>query len=281
MTTKADTPTGEAPDQPPQPIIESPETARATNYLKRDLIANALVIAAIVISMETWSRFTEPYIMPPVGVSAGYMVYVLALDWGQIGITSARLVVCVLFGLVTGSLVGVVMGMIKPVQPFLRSIIVIVTGVPALSWMLFAVFWFKQPEMRVFFIMAMILIPFYALNIHDGIRALSTDLIDLVETFRPSRWQVFRMLILPHVVPYILMTTKSIIGYATRMMVFAEFVSVNTGMGAKMALAQNNFEMEGVIAWTVLLVILNLGVQALVAWIERRLLKWRPEVTVR
>ena len=31
----------------------------------------------------------------------------------------------------------------------------------------------------------------------------------------------------------------------------------------------------------ILLVIVNLGVQAIVAWAEKRLLKWRPEVTVR
>ena len=108
-----------------------------------------------------------------------------------------------------------------------------------------------------------------------------TDLIQVVETFRPTRWQTFRLLILPHVTPYILMTTKSIIGYATRMTVFAELVSVSTGMGARMGLAQNNFQMDGVIAWTILLVVLNLAVQGLVAVAERTLLKWRPEVTVR
>jgi NitT/TauT family transport system permease protein len=126
-----------------------------------------------------------------------------------------------------------------------------------------------------------ILLPFYALNVYDGIRALSRDLVEMVETFRPSRWQMFRLLILPHIVPYILMTTKSIIGYATRMTVFAELVCVSTGMGARMGLAQNNFQMEGVIAWTIVLVVVNLGIQALVAAAEKPLLRWRPEVAVR
>ena len=113
------------------------------------------------------------------------------------------------------------------------------------------------------------------------IKALSTDLVEVVETFRPSRWQIFRLLILPHIVPYILMTTKSIIGYAARITAFAELVSVNTGMGARMGLAQDELNMQGVIGWTILLVIVNLGVQAIVAWAEKRLLKWRPEVSVR
>jgi len=65
------------------------------------------------------------------------------------------------------------------------------------------------------------------------------------------------------------------------MTVFAELVSVSTGMRARMGLAENNFQLEGVIVWTILLVILNLAVQALVAMAQRRLLKWRPEATVR
>jgi len=208
-------------------------------------------------------------------------VRIIGEDAIHILFTLFRLLLAVGFSLLVGSFIGAIMGMLKNVGPFIKSAVIIDTGVPALSWMLFAVFWFKQPEMRVFFIMAMILIPFYALNVYDAIRALPTDLVEVVEIFRPSRWQVLRLLILPHVIPYILMTTKAIIGYATRMMVFAELVSVSTGMGARMGLAQNNFEMDGVIAWTVLLVILNLSVQALVALAEKHLLKWRPEVSVR
>jgi NitT/TauT family transport system permease protein len=147
--------------------------------------------------------------------------------------------------------------------------------------MLFAVFWFKSPETRIFFILAMILIPFYALGMYDAIKALPTDLVEMVEVFRPSRLQVLRLLILPHVVPFILTTTKSIIGYAARMTVFAELISSNIGMGARMSLAQNNFHMDEVIAWTVLLVILNLLLQAIVAAAEKLLLGWRPEVVVR
>ena len=250
-------------------------------HFKRDLFANLVIIALIIFGMEAWSWVAPVYIMPSPALTGMEILNILGEDYFHIFLTVVRLFVAVTFALVVGSILGAIMGMIRPLQPYLKSIIVIDTGVPALSWMLFAIFWFKDTEMRVFFILAMILIPFYALNVWDGIQALSKDLVEVVETFRPSRWQVFRLLILPHVIPYILMTTKSIIGYATRMTVFAELVSVNTGMGARMGLAQDELNMQGVIGWTILLVVVNLGVQALVAWAERRLLKWRPEVTVR
>jgi NitT/TauT family transport system permease protein len=254
---------------------------RRSGFLKRDLIANAVVIGLLVLGMELWSHNVPAYIMPAPVQSWHAIVEALGENYFDILLTLGRLLVSVAFALVVGSLMGAVMALVRPLQPFLKSVVIIDTGVPALSWMLFAVFWFKDAEARVFFILAMILLPFYVLNVYDGIRALSTDLVEMVETFRPSRWQVLRLLILPHVVPYVLMTTKSIIGYATRMTVFAELVSVNSGMGARMSLAQNNFQMEGVIAWTVLLVALNLMMQALVGFAEKSLLRWRPEVSVR
>lgn len=254
---------------------------RPTNFIKRDVIANLVIVALLVGGMELWSRAAPPYIMPPPALSAHAIATALGEDWIHILLTLGRLIVAVAFALVVGSILGALMALVRPLQPYLKSIIIIDTGVPALSWMLFAIFWFKEPEARVFFILAMILLPFYALNVYDGIGSLSTELVEMVETFRPSRWQIFRLLILPHVIPYILMTTRSIIGYATRMTVFAELVSVSSGMGARMGLAQSNFQMEGVIAWTVLLVILNLMIQALVGWTEKSLLRWRPEVSVR
>lgn len=257
------------------------EGGRRGGYLKRDIIANAVVIVLLVIGMEVWSRNVPAYIMPPPLRSWDAIVAAVAGDYIHILLTLGRLLVSVAFALVVGSLMGAVMALVRPLQPFLKSVVIIDTGVPALSWMLFAVFWFKDAEARVFFILAMILLPFYALNVYDGIRALSTDLVEMVETFRPTRWQILRLLVLPHVVPYVLMTTRSIIGYATRMTVFAELVSVNSGMGARMSLAQNNFQMEGVIAWTVILVVLNLLIQALVGVAEKSLLRWRPEVAVR
>lgn len=276
MNTRADTLDSGTPDLPPKL-----KEAAGKNYFKRDLIANLVIIFALVMGMEMWSWAAPVYIMPSPTLTGGEIVRILSEQMADIGLTLVRLLIAVAFALVVGSVIGAIMGMFRPIQPYLKSIVVIDTGIPALSWMLFAIFWFKDEETRLFFILAVILIPFYALNVYDGIQALSKDLVEVVETFRPSRWQVFRMLILPHIVPYILMTTKSIIGYATRMTVFAETISATSGMGAQMQLAQDNFNMQGVIGWTVLLVILNLSVQAIVAWSEKRLLKWRPEVNVR
>lgn len=238
-------------------------------------------MVCIVLAMEVGSRFAPDYIMPPPAKVFASLWNTVTSDYVNIGITLLRLAAAVLFSMVVGSVIGAIMGTFAPARPYLRSLIIIDTGIPALSWMLIAVFWFKDPEIRIFFILTVILLPFYALNVHEGIRALSKDWVEMFESFRPSRRQALTMLVLPHIVPYILMTTKSVIGYATRMVIFAELIGSAVGIGARMGLAQATFQIDLVLAWTVFLVILNMLLQLAVTQVEKRLLRWRPEASVR
>jgi len=246
-----------------------------------DHVATVVVVAAIVLLMQIGSVFIPAYILPsPLSVLRS-LAESLATDYGQILITLLRLIISLLISIAVGTAIGIITGTIASVRPFLRALVIIDTGIPALSWMLMAVFWFKDPELRMFFIMFVIVVPIYALNVHDGIRAMSKEWLEMCESFRPTRLQVLRYLIIPHVVPYVLMTTKSTVGYATRMLIFAELIGSSVGIGARMGLAQATFHMESVIAWTVLLVVMNMMAQGTVGLLERYLLRWRDEAAVR
>lgn len=248
---------------------------------RRDLFATCVVVVALLIAMEVTSRYVPDYIMPsPVAVwNAARELFFT--DPYHVAVTLVRLAIAVAIAMAVGVTLGLAMGMLPAVRPYLKAIVVIDTGIPALSWMLVAVFWFKNPETRIFFILLVILLPFYALNIYEGLRALPKDFVDMIESFRPSRWQVLRYLILPHIVPYIFLTTKSVIGYAIRMVIFAELVASAVGIGARMNLAQSTFRIDQVLAWTFFLVILNLVLQAAVNGVEKLTLRWRAEATVR
>ena len=262
-----------------RPMPARPKAGRSE--ARRDIAATALVVVIMVIAMQIASGYVPEYIMPsPLAVLEATRE-VLFSDKSHIAVTLARLAASVAFSMIAGIAIGGLMGTVGFLRPILRSIIIIDTGIPALSWMLVAVFWFRNTEARIFFILTVILIPFYALNVYEGIRALPRDFVDMVESFRPTRWQVLRYLIAPHILPYVFMTTRSVIGYAIRMAVFAELVASAIGIGSRMSLAQSTFQIDRVFAWTFLLVVLNFALQAGVGAIEKVVLKWRPEVEVR
>jgi NitT/TauT family transport system permease protein len=265
----------------PAPRTGLPAALRPQTDARRDVLATLVVALILVGAMQVASFFVPPYVVPsPWSVLLATRELLLA-DEPHIAVTLIRLIAALAFAVVAGVALGLAMGMFSRISPYLRALVVIDTGIPALSWMLIAVFWFKDAELRIFFILVVILLPFYALNIYDAVRALSRDLVEMIESFRPSRWQVMRYLILPHVVPYVFLTTRSVIGYAIRMAIFAELVASAVGIGARMNLAQSTFRVDLVFAWTFVLVLLNVALQVWVAALEKVVLKWRPEVAVR
>jgi NitT/TauT family transport system permease protein len=273
-----------AKSSPSASVRKPPTTAAMAAPKVRDrseLKALATVVVLIFAAMEVGSWYVPDYVMPSPTVIAKALLQLLTTDALHVAITLGRLCVAIVFSAVAGVAVGLLMGTSKKVGPYLKALVVVDTGIPALSWMLLAVFWFKDPEVRIFFILTVILLPFYALNVYEGVRALSTDWVDMLESFRPSRWQMLRYLVAPHIVPYIFLTTKSVIGYAIRMVIFAELVASAFGIGSRMSFAQSTFRIDQVLAWTVLLVALNLVIQWLATLAEGRFLGWRKEAKVR
>jgi NitT/TauT family transport system permease protein len=273
-----------AKPSPSASVRKPPTTAAMAAPKVRDrseLKALATVVVLIFAAMEVGSWYVPDYVMPSPTVIAKALLQLLTTDALHVAITLGRLCVAIVFSAVAGVAVGLLMGTSKKVGPYLKALVVVDTGIPALSWMLLAVFWFKDPEVRIFFILTVILLPFYALNVYEGVRALSTDWVDMLESFRPSRWQMLRYLVAPHIVPYIFLTTKSVIGYAIRMVIFAELVASAFGIGSRMSFAQSTFRIDQVLAWTVLLVALNLVIQWLATLAEGRFLGWRKEAKVR
>ena len=240
-------------------------SAERGSWLASDQFATVVVIAVIVVLMQIGSAFMPAYILPsPVSVVRS-LFESLVTTYDQILITHpAADHQRSLSRSRSAPRSASSPAPIASIRPYLRALVYIDTGIPALSWMLIAVFWFKNPELRMFFILVVIMVPIYALNVHDGIRAMPKEWLEMCESFRPTRWQVLRYLIVPHIVPYVLMTTKSTVGYAIRMLIFAELIGSAIGIGARMGLAQATFHMEDVMAWTVLLVIMNLLAQGAV-----------------
>ncbi|WP_206668693.1 ABC transporter permease [Lacisediminimonas profundi] len=271
---------GVAPVDAPAALPASAKVEARANR-GRDLKASIVVGLLLVIAMEVASRFVPDYVMPSPVIVAASLQELLTKDLMHILITLGRLLVAIVFSMAVGVAIGLIMGVSERFGHYLRALVIIDTGIPALSWMLVAVFWFKEPETRIFFILTVILLPFYALNVYEGMRAIPRDWVDMMESFRPSRLQMMRYLIVPHIVPYIFLTTKSVIGYAIRMVIFAELVASAVGIGSRMSLSQSMFRIDQVLAWTFLLVVLNLVIQWLAAISERRLLKWRTDVKVR
>src|SRR2546422_10074285 len=94
-------------------------------------------------------------------------------------------------------------------------------------------------------------------------------------SFRPRRWTLFRVLILPTIVPGIFTAWKVNLGNASRVVVVAELVGATGGVGYELLQQQQIFDMAGALAWTLQLVFFVLLAQAALTLIENVAFRYR------
>ena len=119
----------------------------------------------------------------------------------------------------------------RSAEAYLTPVLILLQGIPALSWVVIAVIWFHGTEFRIFFIMLVTTLPAFTFQILDAVRSMSKDLFEMTVAFRPTRWTLFRVLVLPTVVPGILTAWKVNLGNASRVVVVAELVGATGGVG--------------------------------------------------
>lgn len=243
-------------------------------HRKEPIISFAVILAAWQIA----SFFLPPYLVPGVGVIfAAFIEIVASLTLlGDVFTTMGRIFLGLILAFVSGTILGVFMGFTETVEKYTLPVLHFIMGIPALSWVVFAIIWFSHVETRIAFILLAGSLPNFALIVHDGIKSISKEYLDMLRALRPTRKQLFSKLILPGMIPAVLTAWKVNLGLAARVVIVAELVGATRGVGNKLLLAQELFEMPKAIAWTLVLVTFLLITQLTILMLENKLLRWRP-----
>src|SRR3546814_12119046 len=87
---------------------------------------------------------------------------------------------------VLGSIIAVLMAKYNRFYDYLFPILNFNQGIPALSWVVFAIIWFHGIEFRIFFIMVMTTLPAFPFHILAALRYIPQDLMAMSHSFRSS-----------------------------------------------------------------------------------------------
>ena len=252
-----------------------PSESAATRH--RSSLAAIVSIGLLLISWQLASFFLPEFIVP--GLQLIGLEFVKMFEEGTLIrdslLTLIRVMLGLIGGFVFGGALGLLMGIAKKSENYLMPLINFVMGVPALSWTLIVILWFRGTETRIFALMLAVSFPVFAHSILDAVKGVSQELLEMTLAFRPTRGQVLRLLILPSIVPSILTAWKVSIGFAVRVVIVAELVGASTGVGYRMVQQQSLLNMSGVLAWTLILVFMGLALQGLITKSEQHFLRWR------
>ncbi|MCW2713755.1 MAG: Alkanesulfonates transport system permease protein [Frankiales bacterium] len=239
----------------------------------------ALAATVLLVVWQLASMRFPDYLLPGVGETLS-ATWHLVLDFpDEIGLTLLRLLGSIAIAMFGGWAIGLFMS-IRHLGPIVEPFLKIASAIPFVSWVLLAVLWVANIEVRILFVVVVLVLPVYAVNVYEGVRTFDPELVQAVRQFGPGRWQFARYVLIPNSVADVILTTKSMTGFSLRITVFAELVGASTGVGALMADAQSNFRVDQLLGLTLVMIASTLVLLALVGQAERRLLRWRPESAV-
>ena len=240
----------------------------------------AEVLAPFVVLAALWQvaalNFPK-YLFPPL-LDVLWRTLDIFASWPQfmqVLATVGRILGGLAGAFVIGVVLAIVMARSGTLDRFFTPILNFFQGIPALSWVVFAIIWFHGIEFRILFIMVVTSLPAFTFQVLDALRGVSRDLFEMVLSYRPTRRKLFRAMILPAILPDIMTAWKVNLGNASRVVVVAELVGATGGVGYELLMQQQQFDMAGALAWTLQLVFFVLISQQIIALIEAYAFRYR------
>ncbi|HEY7167463.1 MAG TPA: ABC transporter permease [Candidatus Binatia bacterium] len=116
------------------------------------------------------------------------------------------------------------------------------------------------------------------INTRDGVKTTPANLLTAARSFGASEWQIFRSVVLPSTVPFILTGLRLAIGRALIGVMVGELYAATAGIGFMITVAGATFQTDKVFVGVLVFAITGMIMTDLVDRWEHRFDKWRPKV---
>jgi sulfonate transport system permease protein len=173
-------------------------------------------------------------------------------------------------------LLGLLTGSLRWAETLLDSTLQMVRNVPPLALIPLVILWFGIDEAAKLFLVSLgVFFPIY-LNTFHGIRSVDTGLIEMARSYGLKGWALYREVILPGALPQILVGVRFSLGFMWVILIVAETISAQAGIGYMTMNAreflQTDVVLVGILLYALLGKLADLGAKGL----ERWWLRWHP-----
>jgi NitT/TauT family transport system permease protein len=179
---------------------------------------------------------------------------------------------------VVGVLFGVVMGRFSIIEWAADIYINALYSTPMVAVVPLIVLWFgfKIPA-KVVIVFSFMVFP-VLLNTFEGVKNVDRHLQEVARSFCSSESQLWRHLIIPSAIPFIVAGVRLAIGRGLVGMIVAEFYTSVTGLGYMIVRYANALETDKLFVPIVVVMLLGVGLMSLAKWIEGRIAPWRTAI---
>jgi NitT/TauT family transport system permease protein len=116
------------------------------------------------------------------------------------------------------------------------------------------------------------------INTRDGVKTTPANLLTAARSFGASEWMVFKTVVVPSTIPFILTGMRLAVGRALVGVLVGELYAATAGIGFMITVAGATFQTDKVFVGVLIFALSGMIGMELLTKLERKFDKWRPQV---
>ncbi|MGE0214495.1 ABC transporter permease [Mycolicibacterium sp.] len=248
---------------------------------RRRITLHTLQVLIVVTALSAWELGTRSGAISSFlfgsPSAVGTVLYSRAQSgqlWTDIWVTSLEVVLGFLIGAVGGSVLGLLLWYSRFVADLTAPFIAAIGSIPVLAVAPLTIIWFGTEMTSKVVIVAFSCVVVSLTSSYRGARSTDPDLVNLMKSFGASRSQIFRKLVVPSAMTWVVSGLRLNIGFALVGAIVGEYISSDAGVGHMILLGSSNFTISLVIAGIAIVMGMVLVFNLLVSALERFLGHW-------
>ncbi len=283
---------------------EAREKSRAAQPMRLYLAHERAILGFIVVAIFLlvwegfergwWAHMLRPLLGPdaarfalkPIFISsptriaqtAFRMFFVTGEIWKDLGWSSLEFILGVALALAIGIPLGLAAGWYRrfsyAVEPFITAL----NATPQVAFLPLLILWLGTGlASRVLIIVLLAVLPI-AISALGAVRTADARLVRVARSFSAGDWMLFRSIILPGAVPFLLTGARLAVGRGMIGIVVGEIYGSAAGIGMMINQAGSRFETDKVFVGVLVIAAAGVALVELIRRIEHRVEVWRPPV---
>jgi NitT/TauT family transport system permease protein len=241
---------------------------------------------AVIIFLTTWELIGNTLqLINPMFMSAPSLVWKAAVQlftsgeiWNDLRVSGLEFAWGYSLSVLVGVPFGIATGWYKKMSYIFDPFINAMNATPRVALLPLVIIWLGigiLSKVGIIFLGAVFPI---LINSRDGVKTTPYNLLTAARSFGATEWQIFRSVVLPSTVPFILTGLRLGVGRALIGVMVGELYAATAGIGFMITVAGATFQTDKVFVGVLVFAITGMIAMELLTKLESRFDKWRPKV---
>jgi ABC-type nitrate/sulfonate/bicarbonate transport system permease component len=242
--------------------------------------------SAVIVFLTAWELVGNTFqLINPMFMSAPSLIWKAAVQlfgsgeiWNDLRVSGIEFAWGYFLSVLVGVPFGIATGWYKKMAYIFDPFVNAMNATPRVALLPLVIIWLGigiLSKVGIIFLGAVFPI---LINSRDGVKTTPYNLLTAARSFGASEWQIFRSVVLPSTVPFILTGLRLGVGRALIGVMVGELYAATAGIGFMITVAGATFQTDKVFVGVLIFAISGMVAMELLTKLEARFDKWRPKV---